>query len=649
MSLTKETIELIKQATDIEEVIGDFVSLKRKGHYLMACCPFHHEKTPSFTVTPGKGIYKCFGCGKAGDSIQFLMDIEALNYIEALRYLASKYGIEIKETAPTEEERKQETERDSLFIALKFAGKYYQELLWEHEDGKAIGLSYFKERGFSNETIRTFELGYSLESWDAFTQNALKNQFQTEMLKKAGLTLEGEEKSQHKFFDRFRGRVMFPIHNLAGKIIGFGARILKQDKKQAKYLNSPESEVYHKSKVLYGLYQAKLAIRNEDNCLLVEGYTDVISLHQGGIENVVASSGTSLTVDQIKLIKRYTDNITILYDGDAAGLKASTRGVDMILEEGLDVRIVIFPEGEDPDSYIRKTGGDAFKEYIHKHARDFITFKTELSLKESGGDPLKKAEVIREIVNSIAKIPDSIKRAVLFRQCSGMLEIDEGILISEFNKIQLKSNQKQKEEEIPFFPEAAFDQEITEELNKKESSSDKSTSNQEKEILRLLLRYGRELIEDVEFAKYILNEIEDTSFSDPLFEEMLSLIRTEVSEKGWFDYEIFVRHPNEKIRSMAVDLITDIYIPSHNWQRHEIFIVPEKENLSTSAFKALILLKFKGIQQLIRQNLEELQKTEKEGGDVEEALKIHMQLKQIEKELAVMLGNVIPKRLFINR
>lgn len=649
MSLSRETIETIKQATDIEEVIGDFVSLKRKGHYLMACCPFHNEKTPSFTVTPAKGIYKCFGCGKAGDSIQFLMDIEGLNYVEALRYLAGKYGIEIQETTPTEEEKKQETERDSIFIALKFAGKYYQDLLWENEDGKAIGLSYFKERGFSNDTVRKFELGFSLEGWDTFTQTALKNQFELDVLKKAGLTLEGEESSKHRYFDRFRGRVMFPIHNLAGKIIGFGARILKQDKKQAKYLNSPESEVYHKSKVLYGLYQAKLAIRNEDNCFLVEGYTDVISLHQENIENVVASSGTSLTIEQIRLIKRYTDNITILYDGDAAGLKASTRGVDMILEEGLNVRVVIFPEGEDPDSYIRKTGGDAFKDYVESHSRDFITFKTELSLKESGNDPLKKAEVIREIVESISKIPDNIKRAVLFKKCSDLLEIDEGILISEFNKIQLRTNQKQKKDELSFPPEEAFEQQVAEELEKQDQKTVDNTSIQEKEILRLLLRYGRELVEDIEFARYVLGEIEDTVFSDPLFNKMLDLVRSEVNEKGWFDQDLFLRNPDEQIRTTAVDLITDIYIPSHNWERHEIFIVPEKDNLSTSAFKALVVLKFKGIQQLIRQNLTELQKAEKEGGDVEEHLRIHMELKQVEKELAVVMGNVVPKRLFINK
>ena len=375
MPISKETIQLIQDRADVLEVVSDFVSLKKRGANWMACCPFHNEKTPSFSVSPSKGIYKCFGCGRGGDAVSFVMEIENASYPEALRYLAKKYGIDIQEDEKlTDEELAQQTERESILILLDFAAKYFQEMLSQNDEGKALGMSYFKERGFLPKTLETFGLGYSLSAWDGFTKVALQKGFTKEILEKAGLTII---KDTTKIFDRFRERVMFPIHNVSGKTIAFGARLLKKDKKQAKYLNSPETPVYHKSKVLYGIYQAKKSIREHEECYLVEGYTDVISLHQGDIQNAVASSGTALTIEQIRLIKRFTNNITVLYDGDSAGIKASLRGVDLILEEDLNARIVALPDGEDPDSYLKALGPSAFQKYLDEHKEDFITFKTK--------------------------------------------------------------------------------------------------------------------------------------------------------------------------------------------------------------------------------------------------------------------------------
>ncbi len=437
MRIPPDVIQQIQLHADIVEVVGDYVTLKKQGSAanLWACCPFHNEKTPSFSVAPAKGIYKCFGCGKAGDSIKFVMEVEGVSYPEALRHLAKKYNIEIPEAAPDPEEIQRQSQIDSLYIVLNFAKEFYQQNLLDTEEGRSIGVSYFKERGFRENTIKTFDLGYSLASWDALTKAALAKGYQPDLLEKAGLLIRKEGGRQ---YDRFRERVIFPIHNLSGRVIAFGARILKADKTQPKYLNSPETEVYHKSRVLYGIYQAKNAIRQEDNCYLVEGYTDVISLHQAGIANVVASSGTSLTTEQIRLIARFTKNITVLYDGDPAGIKAALRGVDMVLEEGLAVKVVVFPDSEDPDSYVQKVGPVAFREYIVKTGTDFITFKTKLALTEAANDPFKRAGVIKEIVQSIAKIPDSIQRAVFYKQTANLLEVDEGTLLAEGNKLLLK-------------------------------------------------------------------------------------------------------------------------------------------------------------------------------------------------------------------
>src|SRR6195952_5171908 len=448
--ITKPTIDRIMEATDIVEVIGEFVQLKKRGANYVGLSPFANERTPSFTVSPVKGIFKDFSSGKGGSAVTFLMELEKFTYPEALKWLPNKNSIEVEETVETIENKEEENRRESLMIVSSYAAKFFHESLLETDEGKAIGLSYFKERGFSNDTIKKFELGYSPDQWEAFTGQALKEGYQQEFLEQSGLSVKRDNGS---LYDRYRGRVMFPIHSFTGRVIAFGGRTLKSDKNVPKYVNSPESEIYHKSNVLYGLYFAKKAIREEDNCYLVEGYADVLSVHQAGIENVVASSGTSLTVEQIRLISRFTKNITILYDGDAAGIKASLRGLDMILEEGLNVKVVLFPDGHDPDSYVRSVGTNAFKTYIDKNRKVFILYKTDILLKEAGTDPIKRSEVIREVVESIAKIPDSIKASVFIKDCSHLLQIDERALLSELNKMRLAKSKKDAQQQAFKKPE----------------------------------------------------------------------------------------------------------------------------------------------------------------------------------------------------
>ena len=449
MSISKLTSDKVKERADIVEVVGDYVPLKKKGQNMWACCPFHGEKSPSFSVSPAKQIYKCFGCGKAGDPIQFVMDIEGVGFQEAIRHLAGRYGIEVEEDETrTPEQNLEQNERESLFIATNFAKDFFVKNL-QTEEGRSIGLSYFKERGFSPHIIEKFDLGYALDGWDHLLKAAKSAGFEEDILLKAGLILQREGDAS-RVYDRFRGRVTFAIHNVSGKPIGFGARILTKDKNQPKYINSPETPIYHKSDVLYGIFQAKKAIRDLDNCFLVEGYTDVVSMHLSGIENVVASSGTSLTEGQIKLIKRFANQVTVLYDGDPAGIKASIRGIDLLLEGGLNVKAVVFPHGEDPDSFSRKVGTQAFQDYLKDNSRDFIGFKIGLYQDEFAKDPIRKAEVIREIVQSIGKIPDPIVRSVYAKEASGLLQIEEEIIHAELNKSLIKSTkehfQKAKDE-----------------------------------------------------------------------------------------------------------------------------------------------------------------------------------------------------------
>ncbi|GGN10532.1 DNA primase [Dyadobacter beijingensis] len=623
MRINPETVERIKHAADIVEVVGDFVSLKKKGANYSACCPFHNEKTPSFNVNPVRQIYKCFGCGAAGDSIKFVMDIDGIGYGEALRYLAGKYNIEIEEEELTDEETIRQNARESLYIILNFAKNYYQHQLHDSEEGQAIGLSYFRERGFTNEIRRKFELGYSLDVWDAFTKEALEKGYSAEILEKAGLLIH-KEGSQSAGYDRFRGRVIFPIHNIAGKTIAFGARILKSDKNQPKYLNSPETEVYHKSEVLYGIYQAKNAIRQLEHCYLVEGYTDVISLHQAGIENVVASSGTSLTVEQIRLIGRFTPNVTILYDGDMAGIKAALRGLDLVLEEGLNVNVVLFPDNEDPDSYVRRVGAEAFKAHLKKASKDFITFKTEILLQDAGNDPFRLAAVIQEVVNSIVKIPDAIKRQVFFHRTSEMMRVDEQMLITEGNKL-LRKQQTAKPAERParqnnagsgfsgpgtgvpdgpndldaifsdgFGPFAgepdagAFSPEPPAEPIQRSK-----LHYQEEAFVRLLVVHGaRELEPTITVCQYVLGQIEGIELRDPVYNHLLTLFRENYNRNQVLPTDYFLNHHEADIRSMTIEWLTQKHELSELWkEKYEIYVPFETDVLDRTAFNNILRLK----------------------------------------------------------
>ena len=436
--IKKETIDAIFEAARVEEVIGDFVQLKKAGSNYKGLSPFVNEKSPSFMVSPAKQIWKDFSSGKGGNAISFIMEHEHFTYPEALRYLANKYQIEIEETEQTDLEKQALNERESLFVVNEFAKKYFHDVMLKTDEGLAIGHSYFKERGFTEDTIKTFQLGYSPDQWDAFTNEAISKGYQLEFLEKTGLTIVKDDKT----FDRFKGRVMFPIQSMSGRVLGFGGRILTNDKKAAKYLNSPESDIYHKSKVLYGISHAKQEIAKKDNCYLVEGYTDVIQMHQAGVKNVVASSGTALTPDQIRLVNRLTKNITVLFDGDAAGMRASLRGIDLILEAGMNVRVCTFPDGDDPDSFAKKTPIDELQRYLKETATDFIRFKANLLMKEAGGDPIKKADVIRDIVVSISKVPDYIQREVYVQECASIMDISEDVLFSTLAQIGKKKLQE---------------------------------------------------------------------------------------------------------------------------------------------------------------------------------------------------------------
>ncbi len=669
MRINPETIRLVQQTADIVEVVSDFVSLKKRGANYIACCPFHNEKSPSFNVNQVRGIFKCFGCGKAGDSVGFVMELEGLSFPEAIKYLAKKYGIEIQETAPSNEELAAQNERESLYIVLNFAKKYFQDLLFQSDEGQAIGLSYFKERGFNHKTINDFELGYCLDVWDGLTQSAIKAGFSLDILEKAGLSIrkEVDGRADAKVFDRFRTRVTFPIHNLSGKVIAFGARILSKEKSvnQPKYLNSPETDVYHKSHILYGIFQAKQAIRQEEVCYLVEGYTDVISLHQAGIQNVVASSGTSLTIEQIRLINRFSQNITMLYDGDAAGIKASIRGTDMILEEGLNVKVVVFPDGEDPDSYVQKVGSEAFKAYIKNTAKDFITFKAELSMQEAGQDPFKRAEIIKEMVESISKIPDSIKRSVFFQQTALMMKIDEAVLIAEANKLNLqkrKADDRQKAKtEAPSIAQQAglengefmsFEEgdelpsAITTGLEPQAIPALVRTpiSRHEEECIRLLVCFGTQEIEkDISLTAYILHELRGLEFLTPIYQQFLSICRVSYDKEVLLDTQAYLAWPDDEIRREAINLATERHQLSENWfKMHQILIPTDEHKLDVLAFTNILRLK-KHYNEIKMAEVKQRLAASTDSAEQDELLGLWMQLKNREKRIAEELGTVIGK------
>jgi DNA primase len=643
MAISRATTEKVKERADIEEVVNDYVPLKKKGQNLWACCPFHNEKSPSFSVSPAKQIYKCFGCGKAGDPIQFVMDIEGVGFNEAIRHLAQKYGIEIEEDNNISPEDLQAfNERESLYIVLNFAKDFFVNNL-NTDEGKSIGLSYFKERGFNQSIIDKFDLGYTLEGWDHLYKAARLAGHSEDLLLKAGLILQ-KEGEVGRFYDRFRGRVTFTIHNLGGKPIGFGARILTQDKKQPKYINSPETEVYHKSDILYGIFQAKKSIREKDNCYLVEGYTDVISLHLSGIENVVASSGTSLTENQIKLIKRFTDNVTVLYDGDSAGIKASLRGIDMILEGGLNVKAVVFPEGEDPDSYSRKVGSAAFSSYLEKNAQDFISFKIGLFAEEAANDPIKQADLIKQVVQSLSKIPDPVIRTVYIRQSANLLDIDEEIIQAELNKIYLKGQKDQY-----FKEQRQAEETFVEDLipSKEEPTSHSLLIElQEREMLRLLVNYGFERVSDeLNVCQYLLQETEELTFQTPVYEKILGIYRKALSEDILPQPEYFLQHHDTDVKKEVINMIAKKYELSTLWEsRYQIFTHHEADDLAKTVYDSILHLKKKVIKKMLEEAKGKIKEAELVKADenvITERLGVYMELKKFQVEIDRQLGIVI--------
>ena len=586
--ISKKSIDEVINASAIDEVIGDYISLKRRGSNLLGRCPFHDEKTPSFTVSPAKGIYKCFGCGKAGNSVSFLMEHDSLSFSDAIRKLAAKYSITLEEDTIVnrEEYNEQQKKRENLLIALDFAAKYFVSQL-ESEEGKIVGDSYFRERGFTRQTIEEFQLGYSPQGWTSLTDTAKSNQFNLEYFADAGLIKKREDGT---YFDMFRHRVIFPIHDLTGKVIAFGGRQLVKDDKSPKYLNSPETEVYHKSNVLYGIFQSKKHIKNLNICYLVEGYTDVITLHQAEVKNVVASSGTSLTEGQIKLIKRFTDNVTVLYDGDAAGIKASLRGIDLLLEQGLNVRTVSFPEGEDPDSYCKNLGSVEFKKYLQEQEKDFILFKTDLLMQGVGNDPIRKTEVVKNLLTSISLIPDALKRAAYARECSKLMDTAENLLLMEINK--LRKNKHSIDSQV-------ISQEIQEILHTKTELPAQEVysggDEQELNLIRLLIQSGhKKFMEDSTVADFVFKELKDDEalrITHPLYQKVLDEVTEMMEQELVFDENFFINHEDSDIRQLAADFLSEKHELSPRWSENGIMIKTvnryssssRKTNLSNSS------------------------------------------------------------------
>ncbi len=644
-----DTTAKILESAHIEEVVGEFVNLKRRGSNLIGLCPFHQEKSPSFTVSPSKGIFKCFGCGKAGDSAKFIMEHEHSSYPEALRYLAKKYHIEIEEREQTPEEMVALNERERLFNLNSFALTYFSETLFNSDEGKAVGLGYFKERDFREAIIKKFQLGYCPDKRDAFSKHALAAGYTEEVLLKTGLSTQHD----NHLYDRFQGRVLFPIHNLTGKVIGFGGRILNSEKSKAKYLNSPESEIYIKGKSLYGIYFAKTAINKADNCFLVEGYTDVLTLHQAGIENVVASSGTSLTTEQIRLIRRFTNNITILYDGDNAGIKASLRGIDMVLEEGMNVRIVLFPEGDDPDSFVRRHRSIEVEEYIAKNSKDFISFKTNLLLEETANDPIKKAGLAKEIVQTIALIPDSIYRSVYVKECSRLLELPEQTLLNELNKILRNRFRKQVS---PDFPEPAVESAPQQELPKPEGPETSPTYYQERELVKILLHFGRnevnhkvpdEFGNEVNYsenvAQFIIDDLshDQIVFENETHKKIFDLFAIAINEGVVPGEHQFISNPEPDVALLSADLLSSPY-ELHDWKRKKIFVKTELETLMQNITSSL----YKYKERIIDARLEAVSIQLKEATSFEDQMILMHQKKHLDSirfKINEILGIVISK------
>lgn len=607
--IDKATVDRIYAAANIVDVISDFVTLKKKGVNYQACCPFHNEKTPSFVVSPSKGVFKCFGCGKGGNAVTFVMEHENMTYPEALKYVAKKYGIEVNEHELLPEEQRRNDDRESMMVVSSYAADYFVRMLHETPEGQNIGIGYFRERGFSDATIKRFGLGYCTEVRDAFTRQALSDGYKEEFLVSTGLTIKRETGG---YYDRFCGRVIFPIHSISGRVIAFGARTMRTDKKTAKYLNSPESEIYHKSDVLYGLYFAKRAITQQDCCILVEGYTDVISMHQAGIENVVASSGTSLTQGQIRMIARFSRNITIIYDGDSAGIKASLRGIDMVLKEGMNVRTVLLPDGEDPDSFARSHNASQVQDYILTHEEDFISFKIRLLMKEADGDPIKRAALISDIVQSISVIPDAITRSVYARECSRQMEVDENILLREIamKRVGHKAGPEAKE----FIRK----QEIIQRKQAEEAvytplqlEAGSSIDELEHELIKYLLKYGTQNFEytegkkstELNVAEVIINNLDQNGITmkNPTFRKIYEEYKSMREAQEPIEINHFINHPDPEVCNVVVDLLTydENYPVSKLWKRFDIVVESEQDRLPTALPRAVILYKSKVIDDII--------------------------------------------------
>ena len=652
MAIPRETVEQILQAAHIEEVVGEFVTLKKRGSNMWGNCPFHNEKTPSFSVNPARNIFKCFGCGKAGDSAKFLMEHEHFSYPEALRYLAKKYNIKIEEKEQTAEEIMQQSIREKMFNINEFADKYFVDTLWNTDEGKTIGLEYFRERGYFDPIIQKFHLGYSPAEWDAFTKHAKQNGYSDELLEQIGLSIKG----QKGLYDRYHGRVMFPIHSLTGRVIGFGGRILTNDKKSPKYQNSPESEIYDKKQTLYGIYFAKNAIARQDECILVEGYFDVLRMHQIGIENVVASSGTSLTMEQIRLVKRYTKNITMLYDGDAAGVHAALRGTDMILSEGMNVRVVVLPPEHDPDTFGKEFSVEYVSNYLKDNAKDFVRFKTELLLKDAQNDPIKRGQVIRDIVETISVIPDSIFRITYVKECSRLLDMPEQTLTNELNKILRAKFKKSLGVEDNVVTETETT--TATQPKQEETLEDQLPAGyyQERELVKLLLMYGREMIvdereyengqkiyEQVSVAQFIIDDLKNDGFvfTNAVNKKIFDIFDHAIDEGRIPDDSFFVSHEDETIAQLAADLLSTPY-KLDQWEKFSIFVKSEENNLRATVLSSIYRYKDLIIEDRRKAVEEELKNTE-DMDDQLILLKRKKDLDDIRKQINKELGIVIAR------
>lgn len=690
--ISQKTVQEILETAKIEDIVEEFVNLRRRGVNMIGLCPFHNEKTPSFTVSPAKNIFKCFGCGQGGNPVQFLMEHESISFPEALRYLAAKYNIEIEETVTSQESIEERQLVDSLYLINQYAKETYQNNLFNTDIGKSVGLSYFKQRGFREETIRKFGLGFALDKKDALTLQAVHKGYNIELLRQLGLTTKYNS-------DFFRNRVMFTIHNLTGKVIAFGGRILQKNVKAPKYINSPETEVYHKSKVLYGAFFAKKSIRKKDECILVEGYTDVISLHQAGIENVVASSGTSLTVEQIRLVKRYTPNMKILYDGDAAGIKAALRGLDLVLAQDMNVKVVLLPDGEDPDSYLQKVGSTAFEKYIDEAAKDFILFKIDLLLKEAADDPIKKAKVAKDITNSIANIPDTLKRSIYVKQCARLMNIEESALLESTNKgvfqvLKKERDQKRRDERArarkantqaplpantdvppgppsnfptsetpmsgdygmppPDMPPSGMPQSDMPPTSEKMPRRSKPVGAeiQEKDIIRILLNSGHEIFDkedNTTVAAYILGNIEEIieDFDNKNYQRIAKLYYSELLEGNAITDKYFINHTDQTISKIALDIMMSPFEMSQNWEeRHGITLQTQERpefNYTKDSHNALLRFKLKKVIRMCDRNQQRLRELDSKSDPNQLMLymKIQQKLINMRNDLAKELNTVI--------